>query len=478
MLLRRVPGLSGSRRRGGDCRLNFKFLSSFSFSSFNFPFLIQLPLLAARDRPQLPLLQLPSAAPAAAPSALQLVGSSSSSKQEQQQQPGRSSKMAMRAVRSRQSAAAAAAVGPYARPAAAGAAAAAAAAGRSLVSRPIAVIARSSSSSSSISSSSSSTAGFPLQKKYGQHLLKNPGVLDKIIAAANINSSDVVLEIGPGTGNLTVRLCASAAAVRTLEIDARMAAEVYRRCKGLGFTNLEVEMGDCLKKELGVFDVCAANLPYQISSPFLFKLAAHKHPFRCAVLMLQEEFGERLLAAAGSKNYCRLTVNVNLFLNVSRVCKVDRNSFRPPPKVDSVVVKITPKREVLPVDFYEWNGLLRLCFSRKRKTIRSIFKQPSVLSFLETNHKLFCSLNKKLPYSSSELQQQVAAAAAAAAAADKRSVNLASNDFFLLLLEFHKRHIYFSAAAAAEPDKQKQHGVEEMLLEDFDGDEEDSGDEK
>ncbi|KAL8454871.1 hypothetical protein Emag_001237 [Eimeria magna] len=163
--------------------------------------------------------------------------------------------MALRAVRSRQQAAA---VGPYVRPAAAA------------VGRPL---------STSSNSKSTDTAAFPLQKKFGQHLLKNPGILDKLLAAANITSSDIVLEIGPGTGNLTVRLLPLARRVVAMDIDGRMVAEVQRRCQSLGFSNLEVIHGDALRQDLGTFDVCAANLPYQISSPFLFKLLAHKHPF-------------------------------------------------------------------------------------------------------------------------------------------------------------------------------------------------------
>lgn len=85
-----------------------------------------------------------------------------------------------------------------------------------------------------------------------------------------------------GTGNLTVRLLPLARRVLAMDIDGRMVAEVQRRCQSLGFSNLEVVHGDALRQDLGTFDVCAANLPYQISSPFLFKLLAHKQPFRWA----------------------------------------------------------------------------------------------------------------------------------------------------------------------------------------------------
>ncbi|KAL8439145.1 hypothetical protein Efla_000660 [Eimeria flavescens] len=371
--------------------------------------------------------------------------------------PKLAERMALRAVRSRQQAAA---VGPYVRPAAAAAG----------VRRPI-----STSSSSSSSSKCTDTATFPLQKKFGQHLLKNPGILDKLLTAANITSSDTVLEIGPGTGNLTVRLLPLARRVLAMDIDSRMVAEVQRRCLSLGFSNLEVIHGDALRQDLGTFDVCAANLPYQISSPFLFRLLAHKHPFRCAVLMFQEEFGERLLAQPGDPRYCRLAANVQLFARVTRVCKVDRNSFRPPPKVDSVVVKISPRKEILPVDFREWNGLLRICFTRKRKTLRSIFKKPSVMGMLEQNHKVACAFKTQAPHNGTKFRDLCFEAVEAAGLMDRRSVSIDTAEFYRLLLEFHQRLIYFQNAAELEQTKGELNtgaltGVEDMFLAEADDD--------
>eukprot|EP00918_Siedleckia_nematoides_P081305 GHVU01178322.1.p1 GENE.GHVU01178322.1~~GHVU01178322.1.p1 ORF type:complete len:176 (+),score=4.94 GHVU01178322.1:781-1308(+) len=122
-----------------------------------------------------------------------------------------------------------------------------------------------------------------------------------------------------------------------------MIAEVKKRALSEGYTNLEAKEGDALKSDLGKFDVCAANLPYQISSPFIFKLVSHPNKYRCAVLMFQKEFAERLVANAGDKLYCRLSVNAQLFCKISRVCTVVAANFNPPPKVDSVVVKVVPR---------------------------------------------------------------------------------------------------------------------------------------
>merc|ERR1711881_586977 len=109
--------------------------------------------------------------------------------------------------------------------------------------------------------------------------------------------------------------------------------------------------GDVLRTKWPVFDVCSANLPYQISSPFVFKLLAHRPAFRCAVLMFQKEFAERLVAEPTEPFYGRLALNTRLFVKVTRVCKVGRGSFHPPPEVDSMVVKMVPRDPPLNVDF-------------------------------------------------------------------------------------------------------------------------------
>merc|ERR1719230_754019 len=242
-----------------------------------------------------------------------------------------------------------------------------------------------------------SSGAIPTNKKHGQHLLKNPGIIDKIVAASDIKPSDTVFEIGPGTGNLTMRLLEQARKVVAFEIDPRMAAEVRKRAMAAGRMNLEVQDGDVLRTPWPVFDVCAANLPYQISSPFTFKLLAHRPLFRCAVLMFQKEFAERLIAKVGEKQYGRLAVNTALFVKVSCVCKVSKGSFTPPPEVDSMVVKMIPRDPPIEVDFREWDGLMRICFGRKRKTLRASFLMTHTLKTLEANYQTWCALTGSPP---------------------------------------------------------------------------------
>lgn len=235
--------------------------------------------------------------------------------------------------------------------------------------------------------------GIEFHKSKGQHILKNPMIVQSIVQKAGIKSTDVVLEIGPGTGNLTVKLLEVAKRVVAVELDPRMVLEVQRRVQGTPMANhLQVIQGDILKTDLPYFDICVANIPYQISSPIVFKLLSHRPLFRCAVIMFQREFAMRLVAGAGDPLYCRLSVNTQLLARVNHLLKVGKNNFKPPPKVDSSVVRIEPRNPLPPVNFKEWDGLGRLCFSRKNKTLGAIFRQKAVIAMLEKNYKTYQAL--------------------------------------------------------------------------------------
>uniref|UniRef100_A0A8C7ZQ65 rRNA adenine N(6)-methyltransferase n=1 Tax=Oryzias sinensis TaxID=183150 RepID=A0A8C7ZQ65_9TELE len=228
----------------------------------------------------------------------------------------------------------------------------------------------------------------------GQHILKNPLVVNGIIEKAALRPTDVVLEVGPGTGNMTVKLLEKAKKVVACELDTRLVAELQKRVQCTPMqAKLQILIGDVLKTDLPFFDVCVANLPYQISSPFVFKLLLHRPFFRCAVLMFQREFAMRLVAKPGDKLYCRLSINTQLLAQVDHLMKVGKNNFRPPPKVESSVVRIEPKNPPPPVNFQEWDGLVRIAFVRKNKTLNAAFKSTAVEQLLEKNYRIHCSVH-------------------------------------------------------------------------------------
>lgn len=230
--------------------------------------------------------------------------------------------------------------------------------------------------------------GIDFKKTHGQHILRNPLIVNAIIQKAGVKRTDTVLEVGPGTGNLTVKLLDAAKKVIAYEVDNRMIVEVFKRVQGSeSESRLQVIQGDVLKHRLPYFDLCVANTPYQISSPLVFRLLSHRPMFRAAVLMFQREFALRLLAKPGDSLYCRLSVNVQLLARVHHLMKVARNNFRPPPKVESSVVRIEPRNPPPNVSFREWDGMLRICFQRKHRMLRAMFTQKSVLRGLEDKWK-------------------------------------------------------------------------------------------
>ena len=240
-----------------------------------------------------------------------------------------------------------------------------------------------------------SNAIFKMNTDLGQHVLKNPGVATAIVDKADLKQSDVVLEVGPGSGNLTVKILEKAKKCIAVELDPRMAAEVTKRVQGTPMSKkLEVVLGDVIKTDLPYFDVCISNTPYQISSPLTFKLLATSPAPRVCILMFQREFAMRLFAKPGDKLYSRLSVNAQMWAKIDHIMKVGRNNFKPPPQVESSVVRMVPKNPRPQISYEEWDGLLRVCFVRKNKMLRSNFLgTTSVMNMLERNYRTWCAQN-------------------------------------------------------------------------------------
>jgi 18S rRNA (adenine1779-N6/adenine1780-N6)-dimethyltransferase len=197
---------------------------------------------------------------------------------------------------------------------------------------------------------------------------------------------------------------------------------------------LEIIVDDFLKVDLPYFDVCVSNTPYQvnlsnyqISSPLTFKLLAHRPFFRSALLMFQREFALRLVAKPSDELYCRLSVNAQLLAKIDHVMKVSKNNFRPPPKVESSIVRMEPRNPPPPIDFNQFDGLMRILFVRKNKTVSSNFKCTAILELLEKNYKTYCSLNGKMQEKS--VKEIVEAVLTETGMAEKRTSKMDLNDY-------------------------------------------------
>lgn len=291
---------------------------------------------------------------------------------------------------------------------------------------------------------------FKFNTDLGQHILKNPLIAQGIVDKAQIRPSDTVLEVGPGTGNLTVRILEQAKNVVAVEMDPRMAAELTKRVHGTpGEKKLEILLGDFMKTDLPYFDICISNTPYQISSPLVFKLINQPRPPRVSILMFQREFALRLLARPGDSLYCRLSANVQMWANVTHIMKVGKNNFRPPPQVESSVVRLEIKNPRPQVDFNEWDGLLRVLFVRKNRTISAGFKSSTVIEILEKNYKTYMAMNNEMVDDTKGsmleiVKEKIEKVLKETKLSDKRSGKCDQTDFLRLLYAFHQVGIHFS----------------------------------
>ncbi|EJD51243.1 rRNA adenine dimethylase [Auricularia subglabra TFB-10046 SS5] len=283
-------------------------------------------------------------------------------------------------------------------------------------------------------------------ERFGQHILKNPQIAQDIVDKANLRPTDKVLEVGPGTGNLTVRILEKAKQCTAIEMDPRMAAELTKRVQGTPEQRkLEIMIGDFAKADLPYFDVCISNTPYQISSVIVFRLLSHRPLFRTAILMFQREFAQRLVARPGSALWSRLSANVQLYAKVDHIRQVDRNNFRPPPQVDSSVVRIVPLDPPPPVRFEEFDGLTRILFSRRNKTVRSsFFGAKGVVEMLEKNYRTWCSETDAIVPDGLDMKKLIDEIFEETGYAEERAAKMDINDLLKLLTAFHDRGIHFS----------------------------------
>jgi 16S rRNA (adenine1518-N6/adenine1519-N6)-dimethyltransferase len=186
-----------------------------------------------------------------------------------------------------------------------------------------------------------------LRKELGQHLLVDRKALHRIARAAEAGETDLCVEIGPGTGNLTRELLTTGARVTAVELDERMAEELAARFKDEPL--LKIVRGDILKVDPSELvppgdapAIAVGNLPYYISSPIVFRLLEFRDLFSRIVVMVQEEVGERMCASPGSRAFGMLSVFCQVEAECKLLFRVGRDSFRPPPDVDSCVVSLEP----------------------------------------------------------------------------------------------------------------------------------------
>ena len=211
----------------------------------------------------------------------------------------------------------------------------------------------------------------------GQHFLHNRGILAKIIRAIDPKKDELVIEVGPGRGALTFPLAEKAGLVLAVEKDSRLIPGLQERAPAnvvvLGADVLRVSFRKVLK-DYPMFAPpvkLAGNIPYSISSPLLFKVLEEKALFSRCVFLLQKEFARRVCASAGSKDYARLSILVQMHFETSMLVTVSPASFSPPPRVDSALV-LLQKRQAPLFDLPDpkaFGAFLQAAFGHRRKTL-------------------------------------------------------------------------------------------------------------
>ncbi len=221
------------------------------------------------------------------------------------------------------------------------------------------------------------------KKQLGQHFLHEAGVISKIIRAVNPQAGDRLVEIGPGRGALTLPLLRQHGALTAIEFDRDLIAPLTATASDQG--ELTIIHRDVLQVDFAALAASGdapadndklrlvGNLPYNISSPILFHALAFADAIRDMHFMLQKEVVDRMAAAPGSKVFGRLSVMLQAYCTVTPLFTVAPGGFTPPPKVDSAVVRLVPKRQnqIGIVDTKLFADVVRDAFGQRRKTLRN-----------------------------------------------------------------------------------------------------------
>ncbi len=220
--------------------------------------------------------------------------------------------------------------------------------------------------------------GFNLKKAFGQNFLIDPSVCPRMAESA-CDKNTGVLEIGPGAGVLTVELAQAARRVVAIELDTKL--EPVLKKSLAGHDNIEVVFGDAMKTDLSAlirdkFSDCervavCANLPYYITSPIIMHLLESKLPIDNITVMVQKEAAERLGAKVGSREAGAITVAVAYYAESEILFEVGRDSFMPPPNVDSAVISLNIRKEppIALHDEAKFFSFIKACFAQRRKTL-------------------------------------------------------------------------------------------------------------
>ena len=215
------------------------------------------------------------------------------------------------------------------------------------------------------------------RKRFGQHFLHDPRIIERIITAFNPQPGERIVEIGPGRGALTGQLLTAAGRLDVIELDRDLAAALPARF--VAASGLTIHSVDALQFDFTTLGAAAhelriiGNLPYNISTPLIFHCLDQAAVIRDMLFMLQREIVARMTAEPGNKTYGRLSVMTQFACEVKNLFPVRPGAFQPPPKVDSAIVRLVPRRTPLfpGTESRALESVVRHAFNKRRKTLRN-----------------------------------------------------------------------------------------------------------
>lgn len=220
--------------------------------------------------------------------------------------------------------------------------------------------------------------GFNFKKMYGQNFIIDENIINNIITKSNIDSNTLVIEIGPGAGSLTTKLCEVSSNVLCYEVDTSLKDILFDSLKD--YDNYDIIFDDFLKRNIKE-DIAkyeydkiyvVANLPYYITTPIIIKLIEEDVKVDKMVVMVQKEVGDRFKALPGTKNYNSLSIFLNYYYDIKKILDVSKNVFIPVPNVDSIVLELTRKETLYELrDEKLFFKLIKDSFKQKRKNLRN-----------------------------------------------------------------------------------------------------------
>jgi 16S rRNA (adenine1518-N6/adenine1519-N6)-dimethyltransferase len=214
------------------------------------------------------------------------------------------------------------------------------------------------------------------KRRLGQNFLVDPNLQRKIVGAVGAQPGDTVVEIGPGRGALTAHLARTGARLLAVELDEELATDLaarYRDQPAVSIVHADILDWDPPLHHPTVLKV-VGNIPYNITSPILFRLLEWRPQPERIVIMVQREVADRILASPGEKAYGALTVGIQAYANVERLFTVGRHAFRPVPGVESTVILIRPRATEAPGTGEPLRSLTRAAFGMRRKQLQKILR--------------------------------------------------------------------------------------------------------